>query len=48
MTRSCLATSASRAVGSETSREMGVALGTPEERDWAVARVRQAKGRRKS
>lgn len=42
MTKSCLATSASRALASVTSSEMGVASFTPAERPWAVWRVRHA------
>lgn len=42
MTRSCLATSASRASLLVTSSEMGVAVLTPAERALADSRVRQA------
>lgn len=42
MTRSCLATSASRALSSVTSSEMGVAFFTPLESFWALSRVLQA------
>lgn len=42
MTRSCLATSASRAFSSVTSSEMGCAFWTPAERDLACSRVLQA------
>lgn len=44
MTRSCLATSASRALSSLTSSEIGVARLTPSESFLAVSRVRQATG----
>lgn len=42
MTRSCLATSASRASALVTSSEMGVAFWMPAERPLAVSRVLQA------
>ncbi len=42
MTRSCLATSASRACALVTSSEMGVAFWTPTERALADSRVLQA------
>lgn len=42
MTRSCFATSASRAAALETSREMGVVFLTPSESFFADSRVRQA------
>lgn len=45
ITRSCLATSASRALSSVTSREIGRAVLTPSESFFALSRVLQATSR---